>query len=204
MRVKRPGRQEKRRRAWRAYLDLVDAADSIQERLGQVLDTFGLTMEEFRLLLLLYLEGPLTGKQATEMRRRNAQNMYRTIRQAEEFGWVRWQVKRVTPEVAKAMRFSKDRRGRNNHGSHVGVVSLTQQGETLIERMLPAQEHAVGALMRTLDGREQITLSQLCRKLCGDELLRKMLLGSALIRAHEQFYGDEESGDEEEAESAQV
>lgn len=192
MRAKRASRREKRRRAWRAYLDLVDAADSIQERLAQVLDTFGLTMEEFRLLLLLYLEGPLTGRRVTEMRQRNAQNMYRTIRRAEELGWVQWRVKRVTPELARTMRLAKDRRGRDNHGSHVGVVSLTAQGERLIERMAPAQESAAGALMRTLDGREQITLSQLCRKLCGDELLRKMLLGAALIRAHEEFDGSED------------
>jgi DNA-binding MarR family transcriptional regulator len=181
---RRPSRKEKRQRAWGAYLDLVDTAEWVQRKLGRALGMFGMSAEEFRLLVLLYREGPLTMTETSEKLDRNRQNLFRTIQDAAEFGWVRWDVK--PGSGAEAMRrVRKDRRGGNNRGSRVGFASLTRQGEKLIESVLPKHVRMVDALMRALDGREQTTLSQMCRKLREEDELDKLRFASAMIRAHE-------------------
>jgi hypothetical protein len=54
----------------------------------------------------------------------------------------------------------------------VGVAKLTPEGENLIGCVLPKQSKLVKSLMRALDGREQQTLSRLCRKLRERDVLR--------------------------------
>ena len=159
---RRPTQREKTQRAWGAYLDLVDAADWIRRELRGPLDVFGLTMEEFRLLAMLYRDGPVTISMAAEKRERNRQNMHLTIRIAEKFGWVRRQIVRLRRGKTKESRVPKGRRGRL--AWRVGVASLTPQGEKLIGSVLPKQAKLVKAWMRALEGREQLTLSYLCRK----------------------------------------
>lgn len=169
---RRPTQREKTQRAWGAYLDLVDTADWIRRELRGPLEVFGLTMEEFRLLAMLYRDGPVTISMAAEKRERNRQNMHLTIRSAEEFGWVRRQIVRLRRGKTKESRVPQGRPGRL--GWRVGVVSLTPQGEKLIGSVLPKQAKLVKAWMRALDGREQLTLSQLCRKLREGDVLKFM------------------------------
>jgi hypothetical protein len=49
----------KRRLAWAAYLALTDAARWLEAQLRTPLDVFGLSREEFRLMVLLHRDGPL-------------------------------------------------------------------------------------------------------------------------------------------------
>ncbi len=173
-------------------LDLVDTAEWLNRRLGTALAMFGVSLEEFRLLVLLYREGrggALTIRAALEKLERNRKNLFRTVQQAAEFGWVIWEVKPVA-EVNAVCPPRKDRRGGNSHGPRVGLVSLTPQGEKLIESVLPKQERIVHALMRAIDGREQATLSEICRKLRQEDIVNRLRYASALIRAHEG--GEEE------------
>lgn len=179
----RLSREQRRMRAWETYLDLADAVDRMRERLRMVLEMFGLSMEEFRLLALLSVKGPLTLRQAAEERRRDRKNMYETIRQAEEFGWVSWEVRRVGPGEAKEGRFPKDRRGGNSRPPRMGVVKLTEEGERLIGTVLPRQQKVAEAMLRPLDGRERVTLSLICRKLRQEEMVGKLTVAAALIRA---------------------
>jgi len=179
----RPSREQRRTRAWETYLDLADAADWMRERLRIALDMFGLSMQEFRLLALLARKGPLTLREASEERRRDRKNMYETIRQAEEFGWVSWEVRRVGPGEAKQGRFPKDRRGGNSRPPQLGVVRLTEEGERLIGTVLPKQQKVAEAMLRPLDGRERVTLSVICRKLRREEVVGKLTVAAALIRA---------------------
>src|SRR5208282_4237484 len=53
----------------------VDAADWIRRELAGPLDYFGLTMNEFRLLHMLYNQGPMTMSDAAERRACKIQNM---------------------------------------------------------------------------------------------------------------------------------
>jgi hypothetical protein len=55
------------------------------------------------------------------------------------------------------------------------VVSLTQTGEWYIRLVLPRHIKLVKALMRALDGREQISLIRLCRKLRRKNILKFIL-----------------------------
>ncbi|MGD1211817.1 MAG: hypothetical protein ABR973_10740 [Candidatus Acidiferrales bacterium] len=164
--------KEKTQRAWGAYLDLVDTADWIRRELRGPLDAFGLTMEEFRLLVMLYRDGPLTVSMAAEKRERNRQNMHATIMRVEEFGWARRKVVTLPPVKIKESRLPRARRGRLRTGRRIGIVRLTPLGEKLIGSVLPRQAKVVKALMRALHGREQLTLSRLCRKLREGDVLK--------------------------------
>lgn len=180
---KRPSQEQRRRRAWETFLDLADAVYWMREQLRIVLEMFGLSMEEFRLLALLYLKGSLTLRQASEERGRDRKNMYHTVRLAEEYGWVRWEVSKVGPGEVKEGRLPKDRRGGNTYPPRMGVVKLTAEGEKLIRTVLPRQQKVAEALLRPLDGRERVTLSQICRKLREDKELGQLTVAAALIRA---------------------
>lgn len=180
---KRPNQEQRRRRAWETYLDLADAVDWMREQLRIALDMFGLSMEEFRLLALLYLRGPLTLRQASDERGRDRKNMYQTVRLAEGYGWVQWDVSKVGPDEVKEGRLPKDRRGGNAYPPRMGVVKLTEEGERLIGTVLPRQQRVAEALLRPLDARERVTLSQICRKLRQEEELGRLTVAAALIRA---------------------
>jgi DNA-binding MarR family transcriptional regulator len=182
-RRQRPNQEQRRRRAWETFLDLADAVDRMREQLRIVLEMFGLSMEEFRLLALLYLRGPLTLRQASEERGRNRKNMYHTLRLAEEYGWVHWEVSKVGAEDVKKGRLPKDRRGGNTYPPRMGTVKLTSEGERLIGTVLPRQQKVAEALLRPLDGRERVTLSQICRKLREEQEIGRLTVAAALIRA---------------------
>ncbi len=160
----------------------------MREQLRMVLDMFGLSMEEFRLLALLYLRGPLTLRQASEERGRDRKNMYHTMRLAEEYGWVQWDVSKVGPGEVTEGRLPKDRRGGNTYPPRMGTVKLTKEGERLIGTVLPRQQKVAEALLRPLEGRERVTLSQICRKLRQEKELGRLTIAAALIRAER---GDE-------------
>jgi hypothetical protein len=49
----------KTKRAFRAYQDVLDTAEWFRRKLRDQLETFGLTLWEFRLLELIYREEPL-------------------------------------------------------------------------------------------------------------------------------------------------
>lgn len=183
VRRQRPNQEQRRRRAWETFLDLADAVDRMREQLRIALDMFGLSMEEFRLLALLYLRGPLTLRQASEERGRDRKNMYHTLRLAEEYGWVQWEVSRVGRDEVKEGRLPKDRRGGNTYPPRMGVVRLTEEGKRLIETVLPRQQKVAEALLRPLDGRERVTLSQICRKLRREEGVGRLTVAAALIPA---------------------
>lgn len=180
---KRPSQEQRRQRAWKTYLDLAEAVDWMREHLRIALDMFGLSMEEFRLLALLYRRGPVTLRQASEERGRDRKNMYQTLRLAEGYGWVQWDVSKVGADEVKAGKLPKDRRGGNTYPPRMGMVKLTEEGERLIGSVLPRQQKVAEALLRPLDGRERVTLSQICRKLREDKELGKLTVVAALIRA---------------------
>jgi hypothetical protein len=68
--------------AWGAYLDVTEAARWIDRKLTAALDVFGLTHEEFRLLVVLYKNGPMTRRDATEKLGRIKRAVHETVRTA--------------------------------------------------------------------------------------------------------------------------
>jgi DNA-binding MarR family transcriptional regulator len=164
-------RKKKVEKAWTAYLEFSQTAAWMEELLWAPLDVFGLTREEFRLMLTLYRHGPLTVTEAAKKLGRVRQNLHETIRRVEEFGWIRREVNRLAPVEMDEKRIPKARRERPRQGVKVSRISLTTQGERLIGNVLPKQQSIVRSLMIELNGRELDTLVKICRKLRRSELL---------------------------------
>jgi DNA-binding MarR family transcriptional regulator len=169
---RQPTQRDKTARAFCAYLDLVDAADWIRKELAGPLDFFGLTINEFRLLYLLYREGPMPVGDAAKKRECNRQNLHKLIDRAEKWGWVCQKAATLPPAEKRESQLSKAKRGRPRKGYRVVIVSLTPAGKNLIETALPRHAKLVKSYMRTLHGCEQLTLSRLCRKLRERDILK--------------------------------
>jgi DNA-binding MarR family transcriptional regulator len=180
----RQGRKKKVEQAWAAYLEFSETAAWIEGLLWGPLDVFGLTREEFRLMLMLYRDGTLTVTEAAKKLGRFRQGVDATIRRTEQFGWIRRRESRLAPAEIRENRLPKARRGRPRQGVKVSRISLTPQGERLIGNVLPKQQSVVRSLMIELNGRELDTLMTICRKLRGSVLLPFQL---QLVKQHVAF-----------------
>jgi MarR family 2-MHQ and catechol resistance regulon transcriptional repressor len=168
----RPTQKEKTQRAFRAYLDLIDTAKWMRGELRGQLESFDLTMGGFRVLEMLYRKGPVSVPVAAARRGCKRQNLDVIIAQLEERGWVgRTMVTYPAAEIQES-HIPKARRGQPRAGRRVGVVSLTRLGRKFIGNVFPRHAKMVKALMRALGGREQESLSRLCRKLRKGDVLR--------------------------------
>lgn len=157
--------REKRLRAIRACIDLLDAAGWMQGHLRAPLELFDLTMEGFRLLEMLQREGPMSVPTAARKRQCTRGNLYFILERLLERGWVRHEFTTLPSVRGKGSRIPKGKRGRKREGRRVGIISVTPSGEKFIELVFPQNAKVVKELMRSLDGREQESLSRLCRKL---------------------------------------
>lgn len=168
---RRSRRKIRVRRAWAMYLELAETAEWIERQLRTPLDVFGLTREEFRLMVMLYRGGPVSIGEGAEKLGRFRQNVEETIRRAEEFGWVRRESSILPPAEVKEAKLPKSQRGRPRRGLRVSRISLTPQGERLIGNVLPKQEQMVKSLLCEMNSRDMDTMVRICRKLRGSELL---------------------------------
>jgi hypothetical protein len=64
-------------------------------------------------------------------------------------------------------RGAEDRRGRK-----IVLLRLTPEGKDLIAHVFPKHAKVVKSHMKVLDGREQVTLSRLCRKLREGDIVK--------------------------------
>jgi DNA-binding MarR family transcriptional regulator len=149
---RRPNQYEKTDRAFRAYLDLLDAAEYMRAQVYDQLSFYGLTMNGFRVLELLEREGPIRSTAMAERCQWNRQNLDVIVRRLAEDGWVRSELVSASGDGTR-------------EGRRVAVLRLTPSGAAFIKRFLPRHGKVIKAHMRALEGREQLTLSQLCRKL---------------------------------------
>jgi DNA-binding MarR family transcriptional regulator len=160
-----PTHREKTQRAMQAYMDLFDTADWLKGELRVPMESFDLTMGEFRLLDLLNREGAQFVPDAARRRRTNLQNMKVMIKRLEGRGWVRRMIVALPPVPFEEMHRPKCKRGEKREGKRVSVVGLTASGKKFIREVLPRHSKLVKSLLRALDSREQMSLSRMCRKL---------------------------------------
>ncbi len=175
--------KKKQRLAWAAYLELTDAARWIEAKLRAPLDVFGISREEFRLMVTLHRDGRLKLSEAEEKLGRRRESLYETILRAEELGWVRKGAAHLP--LAETTRARKDLREKPRLGRQVGTIELTPQGERLIAKMLPKQEGVLRALMGGLDSREMKSLIRICEKLRREDVFADVRFAAALVRAGE-------------------
>src|SRR5690348_16715210 len=168
----RPTHREKAARAMLAGFDLVDTAEWFAGEVRGALASFDLTMAGFRLMEMLLREGGTSMSLAARGRRLEPQNLNVIVASLERRGWVRRTPVRLPPAAMRTSRLSKARRAQPRKGKRIVVVNLTQAGESHIRFVLLRHIKLVKALMRALDGREQISLIRLCRKLRQKNILK--------------------------------
>lgn len=143
MRLKKQGQTQ---RAFEAYTNLVAATESLMGTLQGQLESFGLTMSRFRVLVTLLRNGPMVqGAVVGEALRGDFSNGALVLKNLERDGLIR----RVAHE--------RDRRKI--------VIQLTAEGKALVADVFPKHAKVVRAQMAALLSREQELLSRLCEKL---------------------------------------
>jgi hypothetical protein len=185
------GQEGKRERAFRAYAELMDAAERLRKSMTRQLAAFGLTMVQFRVLEMIYRKGPRYQEAIARRLGCTKQNISLVVEQLERARWV----KRIPPKLratgeakADAPIQTKSLSGRNeaqakarpaiaagpaaqaestnNKKLHwrITEIRLTRGGKRFIANVFFQHSKVVKAEMRALDGREQWTLERLCRK----------------------------------------
>ena len=167
--------REKKRRAFAAYLALLDAAEWLRYELSEQLEGFDLTIMQFRVMEILSHEGPKHQMEISRRFRSSKQSMGFVIRRLESKGWVRRVAGTLpasrTAESEKIARRAKQR-GKKIAGRRVLMVRLTAEGKRWIAWVFPKHAKVVKSYMLALEGREQQTLKRLCDKLREGNLIR--------------------------------
>ena len=169
--------REKTHRAMQACLDVIDTAEWLKSELRPPLDSFDLTLGEFRLLELLNRMGPLTMRDAARERKSSIQNLKAASKHLEGRGFVRRMVVALPPVAFEESHKAKSKKDEKRKGQRMGVMILTPAGKRFVREIMPRHSKMMKALMRVLDGREQLSLSRLCQKVrTGDifKFLREM------------------------------
>jgi MarR family 2-MHQ and catechol resistance regulon transcriptional repressor len=178
-------------RAFRAYLDLLATADWIRTEMRGQLESFDVTLAGFRVLEMLYREGPTYMSAASKKLECNHQNLHVIVRVLEDRGFVKRKMETLPLVDNRRNRALKAQGDEGQRGRRVARMRLTRAGRKFIGNLFPRHAKVVKALMRALDGREQETLSKLCRKLReGDDW--KYLREFRYLRAGEEFEIDVE------------
>ncbi|MGB0034814.1 MAG: MarR family transcriptional regulator [Candidatus Acidiferrales bacterium] len=160
---------DKTRRAFAACLDVLDVADWLRSEMSDHLEPFDLTLLQFRVMHVLYQEGPQYQREISRRFRCTKQSIAFVIKCLERKEWVR-----KTPSALKAGRavLRAAKRGEQPPGRRIVLLRLTPEGRRHIAKVFSMHVKFVKATMRALEGRQQDTLSRLCRKLREGDPLR--------------------------------
>jgi DNA-binding MarR family transcriptional regulator len=167
-----PNQGDKTRRAFRAYVDLIDAAEWLKGELRVPLESFDLTMGEFRVLELLNREGAINLAELGRKRKAKPQNVQVMVERLRERGWLRRRRVRLAPEGYRQSKVPRSRRDGPRVGKWAVLVSVSKSGKKFTSSVMPRHSKLVKSLMRVLDAREQDTLSRICRKLVAGDVLK--------------------------------
>jgi DNA-binding MarR family transcriptional regulator len=168
----RPTQKEKTQRAFQAYVDLMDTAEWFKAQMRAPLESFDLTMEGFRLLVLLYREGALPIAEVARRRGCSLPNVHAGVARLEARRWVGRAMVNLPPAEIAESRLPVARRGGQRKGRRIAVVGLTRPGKRFIGEVLPSHSKMVKALMRAITGKQQRMLSKICGQLRRGDLAR--------------------------------
>lgn len=189
---RKPTQKEKTLRAFGAYLEVLDTAAYLKSWMHGPLAMFDLTMQGFRLLVLLYREGPTAMMKAAQEMRYTRQNLEGVVRRLEQRGWVSRENVRVDRAAASAQAGRKAASFRGNSAWRMAIIRLTPRGEKFVAQVFPRQAKVAKALMRALDGREQESLREICRKLRAGHILKFLSEIEHVDEWDEGMYAEEE------------
>ena len=155
---------ERTRRAVAACRELLDTADWLRERVRRHLEWLELTMMEYRVLETLQHDGPQHQKAISQKLRSSEHGVALSIKRLENKGWVEREQATLPASASWA-----EKAGPRATGHKILLVHLTPEGKKLIAYVFPKYAKLVKGEMQALEGREQLNLSRLCRKLRGGE-----------------------------------
>jgi len=167
--------REKTLRAVQTCMDLIDTAEWLKSELRMTLDSFDLTLAEFRTLDLLNRNGPLLIRDVCRARGTGLQNVKRTSKYLEKRGWVRRVVATLPPVPFEQSHKAESTRNQKRKGRRSSVMALTSSGKRFVRDVMPSHSKMMKALMRVLDARQQATLGRMCRMLRSREATMKFL-----------------------------
>ena len=169
---KYPTHEDKTKRAFRAYLELLDTADWLKGELRIPLASFDITMAELRVMYLLHTEGALPVAEVARRRKCKWNNSVVMIARMERRGWMRRRIVTLPPVGFERAHLHKALRRLERRGRRVTVVGLTRPGKKFMKYLLPNHSKLVKSLMRVLLGKEQDSLYRICRKLREGDVMK--------------------------------
>jgi DNA-binding MarR family transcriptional regulator len=140
--------------------------------LRRQLTTYDLTFQGFRMLEMLYREGPTLISLSAEKMECSRQNVHVILARLEARGWVVREIWGLPPVERDESRIAIARRDEEREGREAGVARLTRSGAAFIGHVFPNHEKVVKSLMRVLDAREQVTLSRILQKLRAGDVIK--------------------------------
>ncbi len=126
------------------YIKLERAADSVTSRINAHLSDYGLTVSQFGILESLHHLGPMCQKSLAGKILKSTGN--------------------ITFVIDNLAKRDLVRRQRDTNDRRFITIHLTDEGATLISEIFPRHVEIVTREMGVLDGAEQESLGQLCRK----------------------------------------
>lgn len=156
-------------RAYSAYLESRDAAAWMHEELTSQLRNHDMTMLEFRVLNLLR-RGPLYLEEMSRQLNCQKAHVGKVLKRLRASGWVKGWRRRISRANASDDRAEQG--GAKPRGRLVKLVAFTSNGRERFKSIHPKHVKLAKALMRALEGREQLTLTRLCMKLRRGNVLK--------------------------------
>ena len=156
---------ERRERAFRAYLEFLDAAAWFRYQVEGQLNDCDLNLERFRVLEMLRSEGPMTMMALAERKFCTRQTMDVIVRALAKKGWLQIEPIRMPPAEAPETHRSKAQRAREKLGRMATLVRLTTEGENFVDGVTRRHAKLVYALMRSITLRDVDRLGETCRRL---------------------------------------
>jgi MarR family 2-MHQ and catechol resistance regulon transcriptional repressor len=132
-------------RALDAFIKLNRAMETLGSELQRHLASYEITPPQLAVLEALLHLGPMSQGELGRKLLRSNPNMTAVLDNLERNGWI------------QRTRSAEDRR--------VVVVSLSREGQRVIEKVFPAHASHIAALMGVLSAEEQEQLGALCKKL---------------------------------------
>ncbi|MGH9734058.1 MAG: MarR family winged helix-turn-helix transcriptional regulator [Candidatus Acidiferrales bacterium] len=182
--------------AYDVYQEVMDTAGWLRSWMRGPFESFDLTPQGFRLLVLLQ-EGPIRAVEAAKKLRFRRQNLDPVLGRLEERGWVKRAVVSLPKAEGQEKRSRRRKIGRKQRDWDFGVVTLTPEGEKFLGRAFPSHAKVLKGLMRALHVREQKTLIEICRKLRAGAILKFMSEISAVDEWERDAYQEIDAADEE-------
>lgn len=136
---------EREEKTLNAFIKLMRATDSLNNRLSRQLNDAGLTVSQFGVLEALLHLGPLNQKALGEKLLKSGGNITLVIDNLEKSGWVE---RHQDPEDRRSM-----------------LIHLTDKGEDFISDYFPRHLDRIVSEFEELSDKELEQLSRICKKL---------------------------------------